>query len=131
MRGTLPAPRDTSSRTMHKLTRVCVCVCVCVCACVCVQHPRGIPQRVQDQHTTSLVCVCVCVCVCARARARARACVRACVHARGRLTAWGRYEELAQYFHTSINEAAEQLGMCMSAIKKICRRHGIIRIISV
>lgn len=37
------------------------------------------------------------------------------------------YEELAQYFHMSINEAAESLGMCMSAIKKICRRHGISR----
>mmetsp|Transcript_1082 Transcript_1082/g.3368 ORF Transcript_1082/g.3368 Transcript_1082/m.3368 type:complete len:794 (-) Transcript_1082:114-2495(-) len=37
------------------------------------------------------------------------------------------YEELAQYFHISINEAAEALGMCMSAIKKICRRHGISR----
>ena len=37
------------------------------------------------------------------------------------------YEELAQFFHISINEAAEALGMCMSAIKKICRRHGITR----
>ena len=37
------------------------------------------------------------------------------------------YEELAQYFHISINEAADALGMCMSAIKKICRRHGISR----
>mmetsp|Transcript_28233 Transcript_28233/g.44040 ORF Transcript_28233/g.44040 Transcript_28233/m.44040 type:complete len:594 (-) Transcript_28233:188-1969(-) len=37
------------------------------------------------------------------------------------------YEELAQYFHISINDAAEALGMCMSAIKKICRRHGISR----
>jgi len=37
------------------------------------------------------------------------------------------YEELAQFFHISINEAADALGMCMSAIKKICRRHGISR----
>ena len=37
------------------------------------------------------------------------------------------YEELATYFCVSADEAAERLGVCMSAIKKICRRHGIIR----
>jgi hypothetical protein len=37
------------------------------------------------------------------------------------------YEELAQYFHLGIIEAADALGMCMSAIKKICRRHSISR----
>ncbi|KAJ1487443.1 RWP-RK domain-containing protein [Baffinella frigidus] len=37
------------------------------------------------------------------------------------------YEELAQYFHVSINEAAEALGICPSAIKRVCRRHGLSR----
>ena len=37
------------------------------------------------------------------------------------------YEELAEYFNMSADQAAERLGVCMSAIKKICRRHGIIR----
>ncbi len=37
------------------------------------------------------------------------------------------FEELAKYFEVSADEAAEKLGVCMSAIKKICRRHGIIR----
>lgn len=37
------------------------------------------------------------------------------------------YEELAQYFHVGINEAAEALGICPSAIKRICRRHGLNR----
>ena len=37
------------------------------------------------------------------------------------------YEELTRYFGMSINEAGEALGMCTSAIKKICRRHGIAR----
>ena len=37
------------------------------------------------------------------------------------------YEELTRYFGVSINEAGEALGMCTSAIKKICRRHGIAR----
>jgi len=44
--------------------------------------------------------------------------------------AWTRplwYEELTRYFGVSINEAGEILGMCTSAIKKICRRHGISR----
>jgi len=44
--------------------------------------------------------------------------------------AWTRplwYEELTRYFGVSINEAGEALGMCTSAIKKICRRHGIAR----
>jgi hypothetical protein len=37
------------------------------------------------------------------------------------------YEELAKYFNMSADQAADRLGLCMSAIKKICRRHGIIR----
>ena len=37
------------------------------------------------------------------------------------------FEELAKYFDMSADEAAERLGVCMSAIKKICRRHGIVR----
>jgi hypothetical protein len=37
------------------------------------------------------------------------------------------YEELAKYFSMSADQAADHLGLCMSAIKKICRRHGIIR----
>ena len=37
------------------------------------------------------------------------------------------YEELAKYFDMSADQAADRLGLCMSAIKKICRRHGIIR----
>lgn len=37
------------------------------------------------------------------------------------------YEELARYFHTNINEAADMLGMCPSAIKRICRRQGLHR----
>jgi hypothetical protein len=37
------------------------------------------------------------------------------------------YEELANYFHLSITDAADALGMCISAIKKVCRRHGISR----
>ena len=37
------------------------------------------------------------------------------------------FEELARHFDVSADEAAEKLGVCMSAIKKICRRHGIIR----
>lgn len=37
------------------------------------------------------------------------------------------FEELAKHFDISADEAAEKLGVCMSAIKKICRRHGIIR----
>ena len=34
---------------------------------------------------------------------------------------------MRRYFGVSINEAGEALGMCTSAIKKICRRHGIAR----
>eukprot|EP00281_Chroomonas_sp_CCMP1168_P023104 CAMPEP_0206233774 /NCGR_PEP_ID=MMETSP0047_2-20121206/12203_1 /ASSEMBLY_ACC=CAM_ASM_000192 /TAXON_ID=195065 /ORGANISM="Chroomonas mesostigmatica_cf, Strain CCMP1168" /LENGTH=550 /DNA_ID=CAMNT_0053657749 /DNA_START=125 /DNA_END=1774 /DNA_ORIENTATION=- len=48
----------------------------------------------------------------------------------GDFKAWTRplwYEELTRYFGVSINEAGEALGMCTSAIKKICRRHGIAR----
>ena len=37
------------------------------------------------------------------------------------------YEELAKYFNMAADQAADKLGLCMSAIKKICRRHGIIR----
>jgi hypothetical protein len=37
------------------------------------------------------------------------------------------YEELAKYFNMAADQAAERLGLCMSAIKKVCRRHGIIR----
>eukprot|EP00802_Teleaulax_amphioxeia_P003074 Tamp_03077.p1 GENE.Tamp_03077~~Tamp_03077.p1 ORF type:complete len:830 (+),score=206.90 Tamp_03077:924-3413(+) len=37
------------------------------------------------------------------------------------------YEELAKYFNMAADQAADRLGLCMSAIKKICRRHGIIR----
>ena len=37
------------------------------------------------------------------------------------------YEELAMYFDMAADQAADKLGLCMSAIKKICRRHGIIR----
>ena len=37
------------------------------------------------------------------------------------------YEELAMYFDMAADQAADRLGLCMSAIKKICRRHGIIR----
>lgn len=37
------------------------------------------------------------------------------------------YEELAKYFNMAADQAAERLGLCMSAIKKICRRHGIVR----
>jgi len=49
---------------------------------------------------------------------------------RDEFKAWTRplwYEELTRYFGVSINEAGEALGMCTSAIKKICRRHGIAR----
>jgi hypothetical protein len=33
------------------------------------------------------------------------------------------YEELAQYFHVGINEAAEALGIGPSALTRMCRRH--------
>lgn len=36
-------------------------------------------------------------------------------------------EELSQYFHLPINEAAEQLGICATVLKKICRNKGVQR----
>lgn len=36
-------------------------------------------------------------------------------------------EELSQYFHLPINEAAEQLGICATVLKKICRSKGVQR----
>lgn len=35
--------------------------------------------------------------------------------------------ELAQFFHFPINEAAKQLKICPTVLKKICRRHGLRR----
>ncbi|KAH7683727.1 RWP-RK domain-containing protein [Dioscorea alata] len=35
--------------------------------------------------------------------------------------------DLAQYFHLPMTEASKQLKLCSTAIKKICRKYGIIR----
>lgn len=35
--------------------------------------------------------------------------------------------QLAQHFHKPINTAANDLGICATVLKKICRRHGILR----
>jgi hypothetical protein len=51
-------------------------------------------------------------------------------HLVGEFKVWTRplwYEELAHYFHISINQAADALGICPSAIKRVCRRHGLNR----
>eukprot|EP00276_Gloeochaete_wittrockiana_P020510 CAMPEP_0184360466 /NCGR_PEP_ID=MMETSP1089-20130417/125148_1 /TAXON_ID=38269 ORGANISM="Gloeochaete wittrockiana, Strain SAG46.84" /NCGR_SAMPLE_ID=MMETSP1089 /ASSEMBLY_ACC=CAM_ASM_000445 /LENGTH=116 /DNA_ID=CAMNT_0026699665 /DNA_START=70 /DNA_END=416 /DNA_ORIENTATION=- len=32
---------------------------------------------------------------------------------------------LAQHFHLPLHQAAERLGLCTSALKKVCRRNGI------
>jgi hypothetical protein len=36
-------------------------------------------------------------------------------------------EELAKYFHLPIAEAAKELGVCATVLKKICRKNGISR----
>lgn len=36
-------------------------------------------------------------------------------------------QTLAQYFHLPITKAAEELGICPTVLKKICRKHGIPR----
>lgn len=37
------------------------------------------------------------------------------------------YEELAQYFHMPINDVSQELGICATLLKKICRKNGINR----
>merc|ERR1719355_266886 len=36
-------------------------------------------------------------------------------------------QELAQYFHLPINDAASAIGVCATVLKKICRKNGIDR----
>ncbi len=36
-------------------------------------------------------------------------------------------ELLQQYFHLPIVEASKQLGICSTSLKKICRKHGLLR----
>lgn len=44
--------------------------------------------------------------------------------ARGRILA---YQDLARCFHLPINTAARELGVCVTALKKQCRKHGVQR----
>lgn len=37
------------------------------------------------------------------------------------------YDELSCWFHVPINAAAQRLGVCVTALKKQCRKHGIAR----
>lgn len=36
-------------------------------------------------------------------------------------------EVLARFFHLPINEASKALGICSTSLKKICRKHGLVR----
>lgn len=36
-------------------------------------------------------------------------------------------EVLSTYFHLPINDACKALGICSTSLKKICRRHGVVR----
>mmetsp|Transcript_32615 Transcript_32615/g.50754 ORF Transcript_32615/g.50754 Transcript_32615/m.50754 type:complete len:327 (+) Transcript_32615:114-1094(+) len=36
-------------------------------------------------------------------------------------------QELSEYFHLPEKQVAEQLGMCLTSLKKVCRAHGITR----
>lgn len=36
-------------------------------------------------------------------------------------------QRVSQYFHLPINDAAKELGMCLTVLKKICRKHGLKR----
>uniref|UniRef100_A0A7S0N8A0 RWP-RK domain-containing protein n=1 Tax=Pyramimonas obovata TaxID=1411642 RepID=A0A7S0N8A0_9CHLO len=36
-------------------------------------------------------------------------------------------QRVAQFFHLPINDAAKELGMCLTVLKKICRRNGLKR----
>eukprot|EP00240_Pyramimonas_obovata_P016288 CAMPEP_0118927046 /NCGR_PEP_ID=MMETSP1169-20130426/4615_1 /TAXON_ID=36882 /ORGANISM="Pyramimonas obovata, Strain CCMP722" /LENGTH=271 /DNA_ID=CAMNT_0006868737 /DNA_START=206 /DNA_END=1018 /DNA_ORIENTATION=- len=36
-------------------------------------------------------------------------------------------QHIAQYFHLPINDAAKELGICLTVLKKICRRNGLKR----
>jgi len=37
------------------------------------------------------------------------------------------FDDLCNYFHLPINQVASQLGICVTVIKKICRRNGVTR----
>lgn len=37
------------------------------------------------------------------------------------------YDELAKYFHMPINDVSQELGICATLLKKICRKNGINR----
>ena len=37
------------------------------------------------------------------------------------------YEELQEYFHKPINEVSQELGICATLLKKLCRKNGIKR----
>eukprot|EP00171_Calliarthron_tuberculosum_P009562 IDg9562t1 len=37
------------------------------------------------------------------------------------------YDDLARCFHLPINAAAKELGVCVTALKKQCRKHGVPR----
>lgn len=45
-------------------------------------------------------------------------------NARGRTLT---YDDLARFFHLPINAAAKELGVCVTALKKQCRKHGVPR----
>merc|ERR1712127_299951 len=36
-------------------------------------------------------------------------------------------EDLSDYFHLPEKQVAQQMGMCLTSLKKICRAHGITR----
>ena len=36
-------------------------------------------------------------------------------------------ELLSRFFHMPINEASKVLGICSTSLKKICRKHGLVR----
>eukprot|EP00743_Colponemidia_sp_Colp-15_P007647 GILK01008274.1.p1 GENE.GILK01008274.1~~GILK01008274.1.p1 ORF type:complete len:827 (-),score=133.07 GILK01008274.1:315-2795(-) len=37
------------------------------------------------------------------------------------------FNELAQYFHLSMNDASKELGVCVTVLKKVCRDLGVVR----
>eukprot|EP00741_Cyanophora_paradoxa_P025678 tig00000388_g24781.t2 len=37
------------------------------------------------------------------------------------------FESISSLFHLPINEASKRLGICVTLLKKLCRRHGLSR----
>jgi len=115
-----------------------VCVCVCVCVCVVQFHLLGKPSFIPGTISLSQqwcgcdVCVCVTwVWVSHTSLPPFRCCPNAAMFSDFSVEKLSgpqiTIEELSQHFHLPLKDASKQLGLSTTAIKKLCRDHGIKR----